>query len=365
MTTSCLARYVLIIFFLVACCVSGCSHRDVDPKSLDQQLLKAAGNQDAAAVELLLRQGAKVGATNERGATALDEAALQGNSAVVALLLGTNIDTRSKNEALFWAAGSEPLVATRSQQKMLEHDPKFAPFDKNYADVARLLLDKGADIEAVNEEYDTPLIQAAAHGGTAMVKLLLERGASIEARDGLGLTALNAAACVCAVVDMPDTLDIARMLLEKGANIETRDDAGNTPLIRAARWGRTEIVKLLLEKRANIEARNNDGDTALLVSAEGGAMPTAETVKVLLERGSQIEAKNKEGKTPLILAASENGFEQIEVVRLLLKQGANIRAKDNHGNTALSWAEKGEHPDAQGSHSELLKLLKTAMAASR
>jgi ankyrin repeat protein len=360
MTNSRLARIILIIFMIPYCFIA-CARPGADQTTLDRQLLAAVKSGDATAVQRLLQKGARVGTKDGGDETALDIATLQGEGLIFPLLLETKIDTASKNKALFEAAGNQPaILVVQSDGGIHPQDPRYI----SHAEQVRLLLDRGAEIEAVNEEYDTPLIQAAAHGGTEVVKLLLERGANNEARDGPGLTALNAAACACAVIDMPYTLDIVRLLLEKGANIETQDDIGNTPLIRAAGWGRTEIVKLLLEKGANIEARNNNGTSALLASAEGSAMPTADTVKVLLEKGSKIEARNKEGKTPLILAASENGFEQIEIVKLLLHRGANIRAKDNHGNTALSLAEKGDRPDVQGSHPELLRLLEKAMATS-
>jgi ankyrin repeat protein len=316
---------------------------------------------DAMAVQRLVQKGAKANTVQERDETALDVATLQGEGEVIPLLLQTKIDTASLNKAVFEAAANQPAVLiVQSDAGIHTKDPRFI----NSADLVKLLLDKGAAIEAVDEEYDTPLIQAAAHGATGVVKLLLERGASIEARDGPGLTALNAAACDCAVIDMPDTLDIVRVLLEKGANIETSDDVGETPLIRAAEWGRTEIVKLLLDKRANIEAKDKDGNTALMISARGGGMPTADAVKLLLDRGSKIEAKNKEGRTALILAADENGFEQIEIVKLLLSRGADIRVRDKHGNTALSLAKKSERPDIHGYHPELQALLKKAMATA-
>jgi ankyrin repeat protein len=361
MTTSCLARFILIMFAIV-CCIYGCAKSSVDQNTLDRQLLAAVKSGDPAAVQQLLQKGARVGSRDERDETALDVATSQNEGVIIPLLLETKIDAASMNKAVFEAAGNQPAVfVVQTDAGTYHRDPRFI----SSTEVVRLLLDKGAAIEAVNEEYDTPLIHAAAHGGTGVVKLLLERGANTEARDGLGFTALNAAACLCAVIDMPDTLDIVRLLLERGANIETKDDQGDTPLMRASGWGRTEIVKLLLERRANIEGKNNDGNTALSISAEGGVMPTTDTVRVLLDRGSEIETRNKEGKTPLILAASGSGFERFPTVKLLLERGANVHARDIHGETALSLAKKNNQQDIQMDHDKLVRLLSNAASASR
>jgi len=55
----------------------------------------------------------------------------------------------------------------------------------------KLLLEKGANIEAKDNDGDTALINAAIKGETEMVKLLLEKGANIEAKDNKGETALT------------------------------------------------------------------------------------------------------------------------------------------------------------------------------
>jgi len=70
---------------------------------------------------------------------------------------------------------------------------KFPVMDS--ADTARLLLEHGANIEAVDEEGTTPLIRAASRGRTHVVNLLLEKGADVEARNSRGMTAPIAAAC--------------------------------------------------------------------------------------------------------------------------------------------------------------------------
>lgn len=147
----------------------------------------------------------------------------------------------------------------------------------DYARTVGLLLDSGVSLEARGEMGDTPLIRAASFGQTAAVKLLLQRGANVEAKDEGGNTPLTAAACSCAIVDMPDTFDSIRLLIQKKANVNARTNGGSTALMAAAAGGRTEIAQLLLDSTAEIDARNKDGETALLIAASGSALATADT----------------------------------------------------------------------------------------
>jgi ankyrin repeat protein len=138
---------------------------------------------------------------------------------------------------------------------------------------------------------------AAEHGQSGVVRALLEKGADVEARDKYGFTALIGAACECAVIDMPETLESMRLLLGKGANINAKNKTGTTALMAAASAGRTANIQLLLDKGANIEAKDSHGDTALLLSASGSGLPSADATKMLLARGANLEARNNDGDT--------------------------------------------------------------------
>ncbi|KAL7924341.1 hypothetical protein ACQKWADRAFT_267042 [Trichoderma austrokoningii] len=151
--------------------------------------------------------------------------------------------------------------------------------------IVKLLLEKGADKEAKDNEGQTPLFLAATYGQEAVVKLLLEKGADIEAKDNKGQTPL-----LWAVIGGYEV--IIELLLEKGADIEAKDNEGQTPLLRAATYGQKAVVKLLLEKGADIEAEDDKGQTPLLWAARNGKDAI---VELLLERGANIEAKGDKG----------------------------------------------------------------------
>lgn len=347
-----------LVSLMIVGMVTACARRPASSEGRDDDKLLATALRKweanvqakrAATTEPQWDEGGASPATRSNLSEALMEAAQAGDAKLVESLLARGADRKILNEALLVAARSEPLViGGASGQEDIE---------LLYAATARVLLEKGASIEARDEYGRTPLISAAGDGDTAVVKLLLEKSADIEATDTGGRTALIAAACNCPIVDMPDTDDSVRLLLDKGANIEAKDDQGGTALIAAAAWGRASILQILLAKGAQIEARDNHGNTALLISAAGGGYPTAEAVQMLLARGADIEARNNDGDTALMLAASNGGSEDVKIVKMLLNRGADVRTKDKRGRTALDVATGKDR-------TEIVSLLRAAMEKS-
>ena len=174
--------------------------------------------------------------------------------------------------------------------------------------MVQLLLEKRADIEAKTRWGTTALYEAAQDGHEAVVRLLLEKGADVSVKDKLVSTALHGA------THRGDEA-VVQLLLEKGADVNAKDDLRSTPLHEAAKGGRKALVRLLLENGADLEAKNYYGMMALYKAAEGG---DDGVVRLLLEKGADIEAKNSNGWTAL-QAAFEGGYEA--VVRLLLEKG--------------------------------------------
>ena len=70
-----------------------------------------------------------------------------------------------------------------------------------------------------------------------------------------------------------------KLLLETGADLEAKDICGETPLIRAARNGHEAVVKLLLEEGAKLEARDICGETPLIWAARNKHKAIVELLK--------------------------------------------------------------------------------------
>ena len=150
-------------------------------------------------------------------------------------------------------------------------------------------------VEVCDSHDQTPLLWAVRGGHEAVVQLLLDKGADIEARDHSGRTALWMAA-------KHGHKAVVQLLLDKGANIEARNHSGQVALSSAAQHGHEAVVQLLLEKGANIQARNHSGQTALLWAAENGHEAV---VRLLLKNGADMELKNTQGECSLHICQVE------------------------------------------------------------
>jgi ankyrin repeat protein len=126
-------------------------------------------------------------------------------------------------------------------------------------------------------------------------------------------------------------LALARRLLEAGASLEARDGMGRMALARAARAGHAEIVELFLARGAPVNARNLEGSTALFLAAEEDNRSIVET---LVKHGADLSLTGRSGLTPLA-AAAYLGNEPL--VRLLLERGADPNAS-GAGYAPLHWA---------------------------
>ena len=113
-------------------------------------------------------------------------------------------------------------------------------------------------MEAKGGEYEwTCLMAAARNGHLDICRLLLDKGAKVEAKNSDGWTPLHYAA-------RNDHIEIVRLLCDRGADVEACSNDGRRPLHTAAMNGRISVVKELIEERnAEINARDEDGWTAL------------------------------------------------------------------------------------------------------
>ena len=249
--------------------------------------------------------------------------------------------------AFFGVYGAANTLIIRGQSLDLKDSHGRTPLSwaayHGHEAVVKLLVEKGAELEAKDhEDGRTPLSWAAEQGHEAVVKLLVEKGAELEAKDKrYGRTPLSWAA-------LKGHEAVVKLLVEKGAELEAKDhEDGRTPLSWAAEQGHEAVVKLLVEKGAELEAKDHeDGWTPLWCAAVNGHEAV---VKLLVEKGAELEAKDNEyGQTPLSWAA-EKGHEA--VVKLLVEKGAELEVKDNeYGRTPLSWA-------AFHGHEAVVKLL--------
>ena len=122
-----------------------------------------------------------------------------------------------------------------------------------------------AAVDAVAADGFRPLQLAAFYGHADAARLLLERGAEVDAAstNDAGLRALHSAVAGRHV-------EVVRLLLEAGADPGPRQQGGWTPLMGAALHGDEAIVAALLAAGADVTSRSDDGRDAATLAEEGG-----------------------------------------------------------------------------------------------
>ncbi|KAL3451783.1 ankyrin repeat-containing domain protein [Aspergillus insuetus] len=223
-----------------------------------------------------------------------------------------------------------------------------------HADIVRrlLLLAGRVDLEAWDAwSGRTALAEAAASGQAELAKLLLEKGANVKTKDRNLCSPL-----LLAVENGHD--EVVKMLLSHGAPVNTRHKHYQTPLSSAAERGRLKCVELLLEHGAMVDAQDEYGRTELFHAAENRRVMVVER---LLERGADPNkrATCMNGWTPLHLAASN---QDEAVIKLLLNAGADPRATDELGHIPAHLVDSNESAGFSPSENDVVRdlLLKAA-----
>jgi ankyrin repeat protein len=242
------------------------------------------------------------------------------------------------------------------------------------------LLDGGAPIDQKAGDGTTALIVALQNGDAAIAKQLIARGADVNAINGKGWTPLFLAVknrsreigtVPNPIIDPAALMDVIKVLVEKGADVNVRTKArtdvygatawlrepGATPLLRAAYCADLEVIKYLLAHGADPQITTNDGTTALMALVGvgygdgftkdvGTPDDSFEALRLLVEVGIPINAVNTDNVSALHGAAHKN---QPRAIEYLVEHGADMTVVSNFtqgtfirvgskGQTVLDWA---------------------------
>ena len=187
----------------------------------------------------------------------------------------------------------------------------------------RSLLQKRADINALQADGTSALAWAAHWDDLEAADLLIQAGANVNTANIYGVTALSLA-CTNGSAAMVEKL------LKAGANPNAAQRSGETPLMTCARTGNLSAVQLLVSHRADVSAQESrQKQTALMWAV---AQKHSQVVRALLDSGADVHARSTGGFTPLLFAARVGDLDSI---RLLLQAGADVNEKTPEGLSAL------------------------------
>ena len=226
---------------------------------------------------------------------------------------------------------------------------------KDLADIAAVLLARGATVDLPDGQGNTALHLAVKNGSTAILPILAQYGASLFSVDNSGKSVLQTA--------LQQNPDLIPKLVTKNT-IGNRDAAGNTVLHIASAQGLERLTDILIGLGADQQIRNNAGMTALDEALQfPQSLPHAQIAWKLIRQGApqpkdpsvayfwQAGTANDpnlvfdSGQTALHFAAGQG---QIGLLRLLVALGANVNAVDQPGNTPLHRAVENGDLEAAG-----------------
>jgi len=260
-------------------------------------------------------------------------------SFIVDLLVGFNANNNSFGNNAFISAAYE--CETNQMRIMLEYGVNIN--SKSHTgftalmlvlikpcryNIAKELIEKGADINLMNDNFETALTQAIEDKNFEIVKILVEKGAIINIKDSINKNPLF-------IAIENQSFAIFKYLVEKGANIYFVNENEIPVLMYAGLYGNNEIFNFLLSKglKYDKDFKVSKGANYLMAFSISGMI---EKVKELIEAGANVNDKTYEGETALMLAVSEGRF---EIVKLLVEKGADINAVNDKKKSVIQYTQ--------------------------
>ncbi|KAG5842671.1 hypothetical protein ANANG_G00180090 [Anguilla anguilla] len=303
-------------------------------------------------VDRLLELGASLSERTKDGRTALHVAAAHSKDEIVRLLVrrgDPNAPGGAKDQLALHFAASRPTGALSTVQTLLKYSckearlipdkdgciPLFLAVEAGNVGIVKELLGALTEPQLRAQRKgagDTALHVCCRRKDTEMAKLLVEHGANVDIQNDEGQTPLHVAAWE------GDEL-MLKFFYQCKANPNIVDKLDRSPLHIAAERGHTSVVEVLTEKfKSNVLARTKDGSTLMHIASQCGHPDTA---LAFLKRGVPLHMPNKSGAVCLHAAAKRG---HTAVVKALLLKGAHVDATTKDRRTALHIAVQSCKP---------------------
>jgi ankyrin repeat protein len=227
-----------------------------------------------------------------------------------------------------------PDSKSDSESEISKPNPLYYAVLCGFYDLAKHLVVKFPQyVNAIYGRYEFPLFAALSEDFLEVGRLLLEHGASVDARETTGKTIL------LKVFSQPhrSLVDIVTLLLKHGADVNSQDRNLTSALHLAEYTGELEVARMLLKHKADVNSRDQIGKTPLHVLSERQPRiyhqdDILDHARLLLKHGADMNRQDSRNQTPLHLAMKGGWF---QLARILLDHGADVSSEDIHGATPL------------------------------
>ncbi|XP_045495167.1 serine/threonine-protein phosphatase 6 regulatory ankyrin repeat subunit B [Colias croceus] len=326
----------------------------VDPTTGMTPLMYAVKDNRTLFVERLIELGSDVGARNNDNYNVLHISAMYSREDIVKLLLSkrgvdpfatggsrqqTAVHLVSSRQtgtatsilrALLTAAGKDIRLRPDGRGKV----PLLLAVEAGNQSMVRELLSAqtAEQLKASTPAGDTALHLAARRKDVDMARILVDYGAAVDAVNGSGQTALHIAA---AEGDEP----LVKYFYGVRANAAIADNEDRTPMHLAAENGHAAIIELLADKfKASIFERTKDGSTLMHIASLNGH---ADCAMMLFKKGVYLHMPNKDGARSIHTAAR---YGHVGIINTLLQKGESVDVTTNDNYTALHIAVESCKP---------------------
>ena len=196
---------------------------------------------------------------------------------------------------------------------------------KGQIDTIDVLIKLGADINMTDPDGNTYLLKAVREDySKEVVQAIINKGGDVNAVNNNYVSALGMA-CQKGQID---TIDV---LIKLGADINKTDPDGNTYLLKAVREDYSkEVVQAIINNGGNVNATNNNCVSALGIACQKGQI---DTIDVLITLGADINKTDPDGNTYLHKAVQE--YYSHKVVQTIIDHGVNVNTRNKTNETAL------------------------------
>ena len=272
-------------------------------------------------LQTLINHGADVNAADKSNVAALMLACEKGNVNAVDILLN---------------AGADPNIPDTDGNTRL-HDTVRHGYNR---EVLQLLLDYGANVNAIDNCNETVLMKAYWNGNTDVINVLLNAGADPNIADFKGVPLIYYA------VEGGGSKDVLQAIIDHCADVNATINGNLTPFMKACRMGNADAACLLLKAGADPDFALDDGDTCLHDAVRRGY--TKEVLGTMIDHGADVNATNRNNATALMIACKKGNMESINI---LLNAGADPNISRANCSTCLHDAV------AKGCSNEVLQAL--------